>query len=240
MTLNDNTVLPRGLTLGSDETVVMATHPHWFVLFGPLVGLLIVFLVPFFFLWPLFRLGRFGVAVFVGLVAVALTLGLREYWRWQRTVFILTTRRLVYIAQRGFFDRTVIEAPYQTVLDVAHRIKGFWPTIFRYGSIHLQLAGGGHTVEIPRLPRPDELHQLFLEYRSARAPSFGSRQLAWWEQRMAAMSEGERREFFERIRQSVGEEAWVDFFRPIGKLSDRDEVKHKEVAALFEEPVKKE
>ncbi|KKU12710.1 MAG: hypothetical protein UX17_C0040G0003 [Parcubacteria group bacterium GW2011_GWC2_45_7] len=58
---------------------------------------------------------------------------------------IITTKRVVKIRQVGFFDRTVSEMLLSRINDVSHRIRGFWSTIFHYGTLHI-VAGNGETV----------------------------------------------------------------------------------------------
>ncbi len=122
-------------------------------------------IIPFFFLFPLFREGVWGVVVFFALVISGFALLLRQYMRWHGTTFIVTDRRVVDIDQRGFFDRIVTEAPYSQIDEASYRVKGFWATVFRYGSIRLDLAGSAADIKFERVYRPARIHNLINDLR---------------------------------------------------------------------------
>ncbi|MBI5370343.1 PH domain-containing protein [Candidatus Uhrbacteria bacterium] len=122
-------------------------------------------LIPFFFLFPLFRLGIGGVAVFFGLVISGGLLLLRQYIRWSGTHLILTDKRVVDIEQRGFFDRVVTEAPYTQIDEASYRIKGFWATVLRYGSVRFDLSGSAADIQFDHINRPARIHNLVNDLR---------------------------------------------------------------------------
>jgi hypothetical protein len=200
---------------------------HWLTIVPPFIAIAILFMAPFFFLWPLFRLGLVGIVIFSLLVLIALALAGRQYRRWRQSVLILTTARIFYAEQRGFFDRAATEAFYQNVRDVSYRIKGFWPTLAQYGSLCLQVDGAASLWEFHRLAHPENLQHLIVELRergAALAEARGKRE--WWQDRLAVMNEDERYAFFNKLRQHVGEDAWRDFFRPqtLSDKASRDEL----------------
>lgn len=122
-------------------------------------------LIPFFFLFPLFREGVVGVIVFFGLVISGFALFLRQYLRWVGTTLIVTDKRVVDIDQRGFFDRIVTEASYSQIDEASYRVKGFWATVFRYGSIRLDLSGSAADIKFERVNRPARVHNLINDLR---------------------------------------------------------------------------
>lgn len=122
-------------------------------------------LIPFFFLFPLFREGVIGAVIFFLLVITGLLFFLRAYVRWFGTVLILTDKRVVDIDQRGYFDRIVTEASYNQIDEASYRVKGFWSTVFRYGSIRLDLAGSAADIEFEKISRPARVHDLINDLR---------------------------------------------------------------------------
>lgn len=122
-------------------------------------------LIPFFFLFPLFREGVGGMVVFFGLAASGFVLLLRQYIRWHGSTLILTDKRVVDIEQRGFFDQIVTEAPYAQIDEASYRIKGFWATVFRYGVIRLDLSGSAADIEFQYIYRPSRIHNLLNDLR---------------------------------------------------------------------------
>lgn len=122
-------------------------------------------LIPFFFLFPLFREGVGGMVVFFGLAASGLVLLLRQYIRWHGSTLIMTDKRVVDIEQKGFFDRVVTEAPYSQIDEASYRIKGFWATVFRYGVIRMDLSGSAADIEFQNIYRPSRIHNLINDLR---------------------------------------------------------------------------
>jgi hypothetical protein len=123
------------------------------------------FVVPFFFLFPLFREGLIGVVVFFALCGTALFFGYRAYKRWSGTVLVLTDRRVVDVDQRGLFDCVVSETPYTRIDDVTYHVKGFWPTLLRYGDIRIHVAGTAADIAAARVPHPARVHDLINDLR---------------------------------------------------------------------------
>lgn len=83
-----------------------------------------------------------------------------EYWL---DVFIVTDKRILDIDQKGLFDRTVSELRLYRTQDVTSEIKGFWHTIFNYGSIFVQTAGEQERFHFKDVPDPNKLAKMILE-----------------------------------------------------------------------------
>ncbi len=147
------------------EEILAIVRQSLFPLFWRFFLYVLWLLIPFFFLFPLFREGVGGVVVFFGLVGSGFVFLMRQFFSWTGTVFIVTDKRVVDIDQRGFFDRIVTEAPYFQIDEASYRIKGFWATIFRYGSIRLELAGSSADIQFDRVSRPARIHNLINDLR---------------------------------------------------------------------------
>jgi len=127
--------------------------------------LLLWFVIPFFFLFPLFHDGWVGILIFLALVISAAFVGLRSYVVWSNTVLILTDRRAIDVERRGFFDRIVSETSYTDIDDVTYHVKGIGPTLFRYGDLRVCVAGSAADIEFRRVPRPSRIHNLINDLR---------------------------------------------------------------------------
>lgn len=132
---------------------------------------LLVFLsvLPFFFLFPLWRQGAWGVAVFLVWLVVGLTLLARAYVRYSRTVFLITDSRVVDHDQRGLFHRVVTQARYEEIDEASVKIKGIAPTLLRYGTLTLKLHGSSADIQVDAVPRPAHLADLINDLRSQHA-----------------------------------------------------------------------
>lgn len=143
------------------ETIHQSIVPHL-----PRLSLYVLWvLVPFFFLFPLFRQGLAGVLIFLGLAVSGGIMLWRYAMRLSGTVLVITDKRVIDIDQRGFFDRVVTETAYPQIDEVSYRVKGFFPTIFRYGSIRLSLNGSAANIQFDRLFRPARAHNLINDLR---------------------------------------------------------------------------
>lgn len=200
--------------LAHDEEVKLVVRAHWLTEVLPLIIITLLFLLPFFLMWPLFSLGLPGATIFFVLAALAVYFAISEFRRWRKTVLILTTKRLFFIQQKKLFDQVVTELSYRNIQDISYRLKGFWSNIGNFGTLRFQVAGGSQPLEIAYLPRPSELQHLVHELRGWQNNDEASQDNEWWEERIANMTREERRIFFEKIKSQLGEGQWRDLFRP--------------------------
>lgn len=157
--------IDKSIQLKPEEEVLEVAHqdivphlPRFFLLF-------LWFVIPFFFLFPLFREGAVGVIFFFVLVGVAALFGLRAFVRWSNTVLIVTDRRVIDVDRRAFFDRVISEIPHAHIEDVTYRVKGIVPTLFRYGDVRVHAAGSAADIEFRRIARPSRIHDLINDLR---------------------------------------------------------------------------
>lgn len=122
--------------------------------------------LPFFFLFPLWRQGSWGVIVFFVWLISGMIILSRLYLMWIRTVFLVTDMRVVDYNQRGFFHREVTEARFEQIDEVSVHVKGIMATLFRYGTLRLKLHGAAADIEIERVKRPEHLADLINDLRS--------------------------------------------------------------------------
>ncbi len=121
--------------------------------------------LPFFFLFPLWRQGMWGVVVFL----IWLVSGLILLWRlsliWTRTVFLITDMRVIDYDQRGFFHRVVTEARFEQMDEVSVHVKGMGATLFRYGTLQIKLHGSAADIEVDHVKKPEHLSSLVNDLR---------------------------------------------------------------------------
>lgn len=81
-------------------------------------------------------------------------------------MWIITNDRLVDIEQTGLFARTVAEVDLYQIQDVSSDIRGFFPTLFNYGTLSLQTAGSIPKFIFYNIPRPHKLREEILALAS--------------------------------------------------------------------------
>jgi membrane protein YdbS with pleckstrin-like domain len=155
----DNLIIKK-INLKPGEEVVRVVRHYALILWPKILAVFLLLTLPFFFLFPLFKFGYWGVAIFLFLILLGLVYGLRILVVWYYNVFIITNQRIIDLNQRGFFERVVSEASYEKVQDVSYRIKGVWQVILRYGAVRIQTAGASVELEIQNVKNPEKIQEL--------------------------------------------------------------------------------
>lgn len=160
------------LQLKDEEAIRAMIRRHIVTLIGPLLLAMLFIVAPFFFLFPLFSLGIFGVLVFVIFIIAGIVLAFRTLFIWDADVLIVTNTRVVDVDQKGLFSRHVGEAALNSIQDVSWHKEGFWQTLFRMGTVKIQTAGAAAVIEADNIPKPEKVHELVNEVRqeSPRTP----------------------------------------------------------------------
>lgn len=147
--------------LKDDETVLRVARNSWLV-HAPRLALGFLLVVSAFFLmYPLLRFGYVGLGVFLVSVLAGTLVGCQALVFWYWNVFIVTDRRLVDVDQRGFFRRSVAEAPYEKVRDVTYSVNGLVRSLLRLGSVRAETDGS--FLELRDVHDPRGIHQLITE-----------------------------------------------------------------------------
>jgi membrane protein YdbS with pleckstrin-like domain len=198
------------VTLKEGETVLRIVRQCVLIYVPYFIVALLLVCAPFFFMIPLFSLHIWGLVVFCFSVFVGLIYGARVYTEYYWNVFIITTRRVIDIDQRGFFRRTVSEAPYEKVQDVSFAIAGLLDTTFRYGTIVIQTAGAHVNLELTHVHRPQNIHHLITETAAAMQFESGdgvrSQKVARLLDTAADLTDTEARAFLVALQEAVRQE----------------------------------
>lgn len=152
--------------LGEDEQVVLDLHPHWKVLAGP-------------FLWVLLAIGAasYGAAsvggknavtlrwVFFGAAVLVIAFAsVRPYLQWATTHYVVTNRRVVI--RTGIVARQGRDVPLSRVNDVSFRHTVF-ERLLGCGTLTVESAGERGQVELSEVPHVEEVQRTV--YRLAEA-----------------------------------------------------------------------
>ena len=146
-----------------DEEVVAIVRRYFLVFIFPMVLGSMLIIASFFLMWPMFRLGSFGVAGFGLLLLIGIYYVFKVYYEYSNNVFIITSLRIIDIDQEGFFSRTVSETNYEKIQDVSLRYKGISQTLFKFGDIIIQTAGQVANIELQDVKYPERVQQTIIE-----------------------------------------------------------------------------
>ena len=78
----------------------------------------------------------------IGVIVIVLATGkmLYEFIIWYYDIYIVTTKRVINIDQKGLFHREISESSIEKVQNVSQQTKGFVETIFGFGTVAIQTA----------------------------------------------------------------------------------------------------
>lgn len=131
----------------ADETVEEVVKNHPFVLFWPGIKAVIFLAIPagvFFFV---------GASTYFALTTVICVLAAfaifsRPYYEYAASVLILSSQRIMYLKQVGFFGRKVIETQLSNIQDVSSDTSGPIRMSLNFGDLIIRTAGASVGAEI--------------------------------------------------------------------------------------------
>ncbi len=150
------------IQLKPEEKIRLVTKRHAVTIFPRLLIAFLLIVVPFFFLFPLFKSGPTGVVAFLVCVGVGIFVALRTFAVWDGDTFIVSSARVVCVSQPGIFSRTVTEAGVEHLTDFSWGKRGIAGTVFNFGDITMNTAGQQKIVAL-KLPAPQAVHALLVE-----------------------------------------------------------------------------
>ncbi|HBK35059.1 hypothetical protein A2239_03410 [Candidatus Uhrbacteria bacterium RIFOXYA2_FULL_40_9] len=153
------------IQLQPEEDLLAIVHQTWIASIVRFFFLFCWVVFPFFFFFPLLSLGLIGLAIFLVLEVPAAYVFSQKYVQWHRTVLVITDQRLVDINQKSLFDQEVSEVRYEEIIDVLFRTKGFFPTLFHYGTLKIRVKGQSPDIYFDYVHHPVRIQRLIQEVR---------------------------------------------------------------------------
>lgn len=146
------------------EDVLLVTHQHPFVLLHPiLIATALLFV-------PVLMVALVGTGWVVSISFVFALLAILKIWiswyGWRRTLFLVTNERIVFLEQKGFFERDLVEAPLRSIQQVAHNVSGILRTVAGYGNLSLSTSSSLQPLMIPSIPDPYAIQQEIVRAQS--------------------------------------------------------------------------
>lgn len=150
-----------------NEEILMMVRESAVPHLGAFLFFAICFLIPFFFFYPLFRMGTLGVVIFFVMVVVGIFFFARVFRKWSHTLLVITDHRVIDIDQKGLFDRVVTETDFDRIEEVRYRIHGLIPSLFQYGTVFLTCKGTAADLKFDFIRRPARVQDLLNDLRHA-------------------------------------------------------------------------
>ncbi len=132
--------------------------------------------LPFFFLFPLIRLGFVGAVVICASLALGIYFALKHVLLWDTNVLVLTDRRFVVVKQDGLWSRQVFESSVAGA-QAAPGTRSFLDRLLRKGELVLSGQGLPAPLALPGIPAPDAVARTLHALRDAHTAGFKIRSL---------------------------------------------------------------
>lgn len=149
-----------------DEEKISIVHEYGYVLFFPLFISSLIIILDFFFMYPLWRLGWWGVLIFFVIIIIAVCYILRKLTVWSLNVFLVTNRRILDLNQTGLFSKSVTETTFDKIQDISYNKKGIFATLLDYGDVVVKTASHDENLELKKVHHPADIQDLLTECQS--------------------------------------------------------------------------
>jgi len=133
------------------EVVRLIIRKHWLLLAAPLLLLVIVLIAPFTMI-PAYLGATFidslpvsdtVIVIFSIVWVMVIWCMIMQLWTDHHLdMWIVTNQRVIDVEQEGFFSRRVSTFRIHRIQDITIDISGFWNTLFNFGDIVVDTAGG--------------------------------------------------------------------------------------------------
>jgi uncharacterized membrane protein YdbT with pleckstrin-like domain len=148
--------------LAPNERVVIHKHPHWKMLFFPVLVFLVTVGVGAYLASLVAEQSWHAIAwISIGAVAVILIswLTLIPLARWRTTHFVVTTQRV--LVREGVLSRTGIDIPMNRINSVQFR-HGFWQRLLGCGTLIIESASD-EPLEFDDIPQVERVHSMLYQ-----------------------------------------------------------------------------
>ncbi len=161
------------IDLDNDESILMEVRRHPIVFYARLLILVVLFFIPLF-ISPFVVLlidkvagNAVGALVFGFLFTLwCLVLFVSFFYQWTDyylDVWIITTKRIFDIDQKGFFRREISVCRIEQLQDVSIIVDGLIATFFKFGTIHIHTAGESHDFLIKDARNPMSVKNIIMQ-----------------------------------------------------------------------------
>jgi energy-coupling factor transporter transmembrane protein EcfT len=156
------------------EKIIAVVRPHWFVFFRTIIGLLLLFFIPFL-VMPIVLAyvaqgGGVGIPTGLGFFFASfwsLFLWHLLFARWTDyyyDVWVFTSERIVDIEQKGFFKRNIATlVNYNRIEDARFELNGIFGNFLNFGDVQVQTAGAEREFRMEEFANPQNLVRIIIE-----------------------------------------------------------------------------
>lgn len=157
--------------IGQDEKIIKLLHRHWFNILEQyfVIFIMALLLVGSFFFIPSFSnyldyesnlpLVFFLESTFLLFIWIYVFFVWIDYYF---DIWIVTSKRIINIEQKGLFVRQVSELKLERIQDVTTDVYGFLPTMLNFGDVQIQTAAEEEHFVFRQIPNPYGIKNLIM------------------------------------------------------------------------------
>ncbi|MDD5340938.1 MAG: PH domain-containing protein [Patescibacteria group bacterium] len=150
-----------------DEKLLLFLRRHWIILLGKWILYILLGLIPiaiYYFLlyaFPFLITNEIYYSFLLLLTSIYYLFMILFFFNafidYHLDVWIVTSKRIIDIEQKGLFNRVISEQTIDKVQDVTAVQKGFFETFFNYGTVIVQTAGKLERFSFHQVPLPFDI-----------------------------------------------------------------------------------
>lgn len=106
--------------------------------------------------------GSLAAVLIIALVIFILIIVTNIYWH---NTMVITDKETIQVLQRGVFQLKVSHLSHADIEDITAEQNGLMPTIFNYGTLHIETSGELKNFAFSYCPDPDRYARIVLEAR---------------------------------------------------------------------------
>ncbi len=164
------------LQLEDGERLMAVVRRHASSVVPGLLGGAFLIALPFFFLFPLVRLGFIGAVIISLSLGAGLYIALKTLLIWDANALLISDRRVVSVRQGGLWNRAVTELPLMGIGVTVER-KGIADQIFRTGRLSLTGRGVAVPTSFEYVASPERIAGLLAKLRDGQNAGFRLKEL---------------------------------------------------------------
>lgn len=145
------------ILLHPQEKVIRIYHRYSLTYFWHWLLVFVLVVAPFFFMFLLFSWGNWGIGLFAASLVVAVIILVRTLFFWRNNFFLVTNERAIKVQRKGVLNKVVTDLNFFNIRSITYKVKGVFPTIFRYGKIVIETNEGKTIFEVNRLKKPAQI-----------------------------------------------------------------------------------
>lgn len=164
--------IPGTIELEDNEEPILLVRQHWFVFRDPVI---IATFVPFMLGFIIFMIqtikGDEGMYYYfnrglLGLAILSLAFGtvlfLWKLYLWNKTVYLITTKRVIIITRYSLFRHDDRETALKMIQDVKSEVDGMQPALYGFGDVTVQVSSQDARLILEKVPHPRKVQRVIV------------------------------------------------------------------------------